>query len=656
MSLQTPKLDDRKFQDIVSEARSKIPLYCPKWTDYNLSDPGITVIEMFAWMVDMLLYRLNRVPDKNYIKFMDMIGIRLEPPKPAVADVTFRLSVPQPEPVTIPQGTEVATVRTETQEAISFTTDRDFKILVPTLTYALTTPDNQVFTDITAALKNPDRKVSVFQEVPKENNAFYLGFVEDLALHTLTLTFESNIEGIGVNPKDPPWIWEFWDGEYERWSPMRLESDTTGGLNTNGQVIVHMPVSSTLTDINGFSACWIRCRALQPRTGQSAYTSSPKVKNIITESFGCAIRASQSMRIKNELVGRSRGIAGQLFQLRHIPVLKRENGETIEVERSDGEFELWQEVADFSESSSSDKHFTLDGITGEIQFGPTIKQPSGEEKQYGFVPPNGMRIRFSSYRAGGGVIGNVGEGTITVLKSSIPYVDWVKNYDQAKGGTDAETLDLAKLRVPQILRTNTRAVTNEDFEYLAVQASPKIARAKCISPGNSTDKDSPAPGSVRVLLVPAIPDSECNSYISAEQLEITRKSREEVTAFLDERRLLGTHLEVGIPKYLYVSIEAHISVRRGYQQQAVADVEKSLYRYLNPVCGGTDGTGWQFGRSLNVAEINACLQNIENVDYIEEVKIFLVNPQTKERQEVKKINVPSDGVICSDKHVVIVEK
>ena len=55
MALQTPNLDDRKFQDIVSEARSKIPLYCPKWTDYNLSDPGVTLIELFAWMVDMLL-------------------------------------------------------------------------------------------------------------------------------------------------------------------------------------------------------------------------------------------------------------------------------------------------------------------------------------------------------------------------------------------------------------------------------------------------------------------------------------------------------------------------------------------------------------------------------------------------------------------------
>ena len=63
MSLQVPNLDDRTFQDIVSEARSKIPLYCPKWTDYNLSDPGVTLIELFAWMVDMLLYRLNQVPE-----------------------------------------------------------------------------------------------------------------------------------------------------------------------------------------------------------------------------------------------------------------------------------------------------------------------------------------------------------------------------------------------------------------------------------------------------------------------------------------------------------------------------------------------------------------------------------------------------------------
>ncbi|OGN87554.1 MAG: putative baseplate assembly protein, partial [Chloroflexi bacterium RBG_13_46_14] len=171
MSLQTPNLDDRKFQDIVSEARSRIPLYCPKWTDYNLSDPGITLIEMFAWIVDMLLYRLNRVPEKNYIKFMEMIGIRLEPPKPAKVNMTFRLSAAQPEQVTIPQGTEVATVRTETQDAVSFTTDQAFTIVLPSLSYALTTVNDEEYSDIYSALKNPDRIVPVFQEVPQENNA-----------------------------------------------------------------------------------------------------------------------------------------------------------------------------------------------------------------------------------------------------------------------------------------------------------------------------------------------------------------------------------------------------------------------------------------------------------------------------------------------------
>ena len=71
MSLPTPNLDDLRFQrDLVDEARRRIIRYCPEWTDYNLSDPGITLIELFAWMTETMIYRLNRVPEKNYLKFM----------------------------------------------------------------------------------------------------------------------------------------------------------------------------------------------------------------------------------------------------------------------------------------------------------------------------------------------------------------------------------------------------------------------------------------------------------------------------------------------------------------------------------------------------------------------------------------------------------
>ncbi len=653
MSLQTPNLDDRKFQDIVSEARSKIPLYCPKWTDYNLSDPGITIIELFAWMVDMLLYRMNRVPEKNYIKFMDMIGIRLEPPKPAKVDVTFRLSAAQPEQVTIPQGTEIATVRTETQDAISFTTDCDFSIVIPNLAYALTAVDDDKFTDIVSTLKHPDRTVSVFQEVPQENDALYLGYSEDLASHTLMLSFQSTLEGIGVNPQDPPWSWEYWDGDYERWAPVRLEEDTTGGLNANGQVIVHIPAGSAMRDVNGSFACWIRCRAVQPRSGQSGYSSSPKVRSIVSESIGCTVPASQSFKTTNELLGRSTGRPGQEFQLHNVPVLTLEQGETIQVEtENEGEFESWQAVADFADSSPDDRHFSLDNITGQINFGPSMKQPTGEERQYGKIPPVSRLIRFSSYRSGGGIIGNVGEGTIKVLKSSIPYIDTVINFERARDGTDAETLEMAKLRVPQVLRTNTRAVTREDFEYLALQASPKVARAKSICPDDTTD-NTLSPGTMRVLLVPDV--MECERYIPAEELDIPRKVREEVRAYLDERRLLGTRLELGEPEYVYVSVEVHVRIRRGYQKQAADGIEKRLYQYVNPICGGPEGTGWPFGRGLNPSEIQSCLQNIQNIDYIEEVKIYPVDPATGEKQEaVSRITIPYDGLLCSYEHEVII--
>src|SRR5436853_7015204 len=122
MPLITPRLDDRRFQDIVDEAKSRIPRYCPEWTDHNVSDPGVALIELFAWMTDMLLYRVIQVPDKMYITFLELIGVQLNPPRAARAPITFYLSAPQLIDVTIPAETEVATVRTETTAPIVFTT------------------------------------------------------------------------------------------------------------------------------------------------------------------------------------------------------------------------------------------------------------------------------------------------------------------------------------------------------------------------------------------------------------------------------------------------------------------------------------------------------------------------------------------------------
>src|SRR5438874_6750124 len=107
MSLPAPNLDDRRFQDIVDEAKRRITRYCPEWTDHNVSDPGIALIELFAWMTEMILYRLNQVPDKHYVKFLELMGIRLFAPVAARADLVFWLAAPLPSAVRIPIGTQV---------------------------------------------------------------------------------------------------------------------------------------------------------------------------------------------------------------------------------------------------------------------------------------------------------------------------------------------------------------------------------------------------------------------------------------------------------------------------------------------------------------------------------------------------------------------
>ena len=76
MVLPAPHLDDRTFQSLVDDAKRLVQQRCPEWTDHNVHDPGVTLIETFAYMVDQVLWRLNRVPERTYVKFLDLLGVR----------------------------------------------------------------------------------------------------------------------------------------------------------------------------------------------------------------------------------------------------------------------------------------------------------------------------------------------------------------------------------------------------------------------------------------------------------------------------------------------------------------------------------------------------------------------------------------------------
>src|SRR3954462_13497200 len=113
MVLPAPELDDRDFQSLVDDAKRLVQQRSPDWTDHNVSDPGVTLIEAFAQMVDQLIYRLNRGPDRHYVKFLELIGVELRPPSAARGESTFWRSTPQPPTVLVRAAPEVATARTD---------------------------------------------------------------------------------------------------------------------------------------------------------------------------------------------------------------------------------------------------------------------------------------------------------------------------------------------------------------------------------------------------------------------------------------------------------------------------------------------------------------------------------------------------------------
>ncbi len=310
-------------------------------------------------------------------------------------------------------------------------------------------------------------------------------------------------------------------------------------------------------------------------------------------------------------------------------------------------------MVDFSESGAGDLHYTLDSVSGEIQFGPQIRQPSGEERQYGKIPPQGRQIRFTSYRWGGGVIGNVGKETVTVLKSSIPYVASVTNFSAAVGGRDAETLEAAMIRAPRVLRNQTRAVTANDFESLAIEASPQVARARCLAAGSMTGSQAIPPGVVRVLLVPKVEDLD--GPIPKEQLDLVNSVQSAVQAYLDERRLLAMRVEIAAPEYQQIAVEACVRVKPGHDLEKIAaHVKRRLYQFINPVCGGPQGQGWPFGRSLYASDLLSLVQGTPDVEYIEEVKFFTVDWTTGQRQEInEKLRLHANGLICSAEHQTV---
>jgi len=658
MPLPTAPLDDRTFQDLVDELRKKIPLYTPEWSDHNVSDPGITLLELFAWLADSLLYRANQIPDRHYVKLLDLLGIQLEPPRAATVPLTFYLSAPQPVAVTIPRGAAVATSRAETggEEAVVFATDSDLTIRPARLDHLLVrrrqSDGSMQYQEI--GLRRLQREFTPFSpEPPQEGEALFFGFDDPLDHHVLGLDLTCvRAGGQNIIPESPPLAWQAWSNG--AWQEAELEQDGTGGMSWSGQVRLHLPTMDQ-REVGGIQAYWVRCEVTKPKGEQRAYATSPIVREIVAVSWGGTTQATHATQVINEPLGRSDGSPGQVFSLEHTPILPRRADERVEVWQTGmTSWEPWQEVTDLSQSGAEDRHYTLDAVSGEIRFGPVLRQRDGTVKRYGAIPPRGADIRFRAYRYGGGTTGNVRSGAISELQTPYAYVARVLNRQAARGGLDPETLEQAIFRARGLLRSRYRAVTPDDYEQLVLNQFPEIARALCMQTALAGGRSgSPTPGQVYVLVIPALPAEEAETYIPLGHLGLSDELRQRIEGYLGERRLLTTTLQVRAASYKRVRVQAQVVARPGTDEQRLASkIVAALQRFINPLRGGPEGKGWPFGRELYLSDLYVCIQNVEGLLYVQDVQMFTVDEADTPHRIDRKLDLLGHEVIVSDLHQV----
>lgn len=648
MTLPAPDLDDRRFQDLVDDAKRLVMQRCPEWTDHNVSDPGVTLIETFAFIADQVLYRLNRVPDRLYVKFLELIGVRLLPPTPARAPVTFWLSAPAQGVINIPTGTKVATVRSESEDPVVFSTQSDLSIVPCGLQNAGGQPAGATDLDERTEGLRLGVPFAPFSAVPAHDDALVIGLTEPVPSCALRLDFRCHIEGVGVDPDNPPLIWEAWaDGG---WAPCEVDHDGTGGLNRDGEVVLHVPARHEASVLDGRRAGWVRARVVPVEEGQRPYSSSPMIHGMTAGTVGGTVGVVHADIVEDEVLGVSEGVPAQRFRVSRAPILAGAGAAVLDVSSPDGWVE-WVEVADFAASGPEDRHFVLDAVHGEVVFGPAVRDHDGTLRAYGATPPPGSFVRMRSYTTGGGRRGNVSRGAVGTLKSSIPFVSAVENRSAAQGGVDGEDIESAKARGPIQLRTRGRAVTAEDFEQLTREAAPEVARVRCVPAADRSQA-----GSVKLLVVPAAPSVRGN--IRFEDLLPSEQTFERIRDRLDRARLIGTHIVIEPPLYRGVTVVARLKARaKASAARVTDDALEQLDRYLNPLTGGPEGEGWPWGRPVQAGEIFAVLQNVRGVELVEDVRVFGANPVTGERgPQCQRLEFEPHSLAFSYGHQIRVEE
>jgi hypothetical protein len=352
MPLPLPNLDDRRWSDLVEEGRALIPVYGGEWTDHNVHDPGITLVELFSWIAEMDLFQLNQVPQAHERKFLALVGVSSKPPRPATAIVSFSVDANN-VPLTLPAGTECVT---NSATSLVFQTVEPVTVLPGDLA-AIQTDSGGVFHDLTAAWRRGET-VKIYGADPQPGVAVYFGFIQplpsgmDASIHFTfsgsRTTWEERerilceLEARNRDCRDhrpekpcrkkpeaappapaplelPPnpavrTVWEICaeDGMSGRWLPLdptkEEVTDNTRAFTLNGSLRIRVPAPMHAGIIGGVKAklCYVRCRF---DAGQ--YDAAPALLDVAFNSARVEQKAAPDSRMRIALGAVVTGIPPQ---------------------------------------------------------------------------------------------------------------------------------------------------------------------------------------------------------------------------------------------------------------------------------------------------------------------------------------------------------
>jgi predicted phage baseplate assembly protein len=647
-----PQIDDRRYDDIVTEIRTRIARYAPEWrpgeaawTDVNENDPGVTLAQVFAWQADMLLYRLNRVPELAYLKFLELIGIELEPARPAQAEVTFPVAAMHTATVVrVPARAQLSADPQDGGPPVVFETVRGLVALRAALA-DVAVFDGSQYVARSAENAAADAGFEPFGPRPDTDSALLLGFDDSAALpaEILDLAVVVAMPGdtvrqyvpCGANtqsfaPATLAWEYQTPTG----WTRLNVLKDDTLAFTRSGHVSIRLPaagiaIKTKLRPSDPKPLYWLRARIVT-----SGYERAPRLLAVRTNTV--AVEAAETLT--DEVLGGSDGSRNQVFQLSARPVVA--GSLRLEIEESDQGYEQWIEVADFFGSGPADRHFVLNRSTGEIFTGDGV---------HGAIPvayvnnPNG-NVVARLYRVGGGRRGNVPAGAIKTMAYRVEGIDenGIGNLQPAFAGSEEETLEEASKRAPRSLKSRERAVTGEDFETLA-QAAGNVRRARALPLFHPDFPLERIPGVVSVVVVP---DTDSPRPMPSEG---TLKS---VCAYLDERRLLTTELYVIKPAYQEIAVRGEVVAADDADLAEVADaIDAGLNTYFHPLLGGEDGQGWPFGGRIFYSRV---VQRVFAVPGVASITRLVLVLDGIEQPECTDVPIARHGLLFSGQHQVSV--